>query len=167
MTDFTRIRGFIFGSAMLSLVSLGYTRPVQASPTFPPELQKALEKRFPGTSYCVPVCTVCHTVMTGGAANLNGFGINMLANGLISPATVDPALNKVLDKMLDSDGDGRTDNDELKDFDAPGGPGAFCSDLTYGCGARIASAPPPIDKVGLFSAGLVVLGLTLLRRRRR
>jgi hypothetical protein len=55
----------------------------------------------------------------------------------------------------------------LKMLDAPGGPGAFCSDLTYGCGARIASAPPPIDKVGLFSAGLVGLGLIFLRRGRR
>jgi hypothetical protein len=152
---------------MLSLVSLGYARPVHASSTFPPELQKALEKRFAGTSYCVPVCTACHTIMTGGAENLNSFGTNMLLNGLVSPATVDPALNKLLDKGLDSDKDGKTDNEELKNLDAPGGPGAFCSDLTYGCGARIASAPPPLDKVGLFSAGLVVLGLTLLRRRRR
>jgi hypothetical protein len=167
MINFTRVRGFVFGSALLSVVSLSYTRPVQASSTFPPELQKALEKRFSGTAFCVPVCTACHTIMTGGATNLNPFGKNMLLNGLFSPETVDPALNKLLDAKLDSDGDGKTDNDELKMLDAPGGPGAFCSDLTYGCGARIASAPPPIDKVGLFSAGLVGLGLIFLRRGRR
>ena len=167
----TGTRGFIVGSALLALASLGYARPAQASPTFPAELQKVLEARFPGTSYCVPLCTACHTVTTGGPGNYNSFGLALVNNGLLVPsvALVDTIVNKVLDMNLDSDGDGVTDNDELKALESPSipGPGSFCSDLTYGCGARIASAPPPIDKVGLFSAGLVVLGLTLLRRRRR
>lgn len=168
MTDFTRVRGIVFASALLSLVSMGYARPARAETTFPPALQKALEKRFPGTAYCVPSCLACHTVLTGGATNLNSFGLNMLKNGLAGdPARVEPALNKLLDAKLDSDGDGTSDEDELKALSAPGGPGDFCPDITYGCGARIAPAQPPVDKVGLFSAGLVVLGLAFLRRRRR
>jgi MYXO-CTERM domain-containing protein len=159
-------RGFFLGSALLVLSSIGYTSKVQASPSFPVQLQKALDARFPGTSYCVPLCTACHTVTTGGPGNYNPFGLNLLKNGLASDSTLPAALNKLLDQNLDSDGDGRTDNEELKTFDEPGGKGAFCTDLQYGCGARIAPAPPPADKVGLFSAGLVMLGLALLRRRR-
>ena len=172
MTHSTKIRGFIFGSALLALASLGYPRPAHASSTFPAALRDALEKRFPGTTYCVPLCTACHTVTTGGPENYNVFGKNLHEKGLLlipNPALVDGAVNKLLDLNLDSDGDGKTDNDELKALESPSisGPGSFCTDLAYGCGARIASAPPPVDKVGLFSAGLVVLGLTFLRRRRR
>lgn len=172
MKHFTKSRGFIFGSALIVLASLGYARTAEASSTFPAELQKVLEARFPGTTFCVPLCTACHTVTTGGPGNYNSFGMNLVSKGMVlTPvvATLGPGVNKLLDMKLDSDGDGITDNDELKALESPSiaGPGSFCTDLTYGCGARIASAPPPIDKVGLFSAGLVVLGLTLLRRRRR
>jgi hypothetical protein len=74
----------------------------------------------------------------------------------------------------DSDADGISDYDELKKLDSPsiplpGGIGEFCpaDAAMYGCFARVASAPPPVDRMGLFSAGLVVLGLAALRRRRR
>ena len=63
-----------------------------------------------------------------------------------------------------------TDADELAAGQSPAFVGApLCpgDSPTYGCGARIASAPPPLDEVGLFSAGLVMLGLTWLRRRPR
>jgi len=168
----TKMRGFLFGSAMLALASLGYTRSASASSSFPAALKDALEKRFPGTTYCVPLCTACHTVTTGGPGNYNSFGKNLNEKGMLyipNPVLVEGAVNKLLDLNLDSDGDGKSDNDELKALESPSisGPGSFCTDLAYGCGARIAPAPPALDKVGLFSAGLVVLGLTLLRRRRR
>jgi hypothetical protein len=71
---------------------------------------------------------------------------------------------------IDSDGDGVSDVDELNAGDSPSiagpaGQGQFCSDLQYGCGARIAAAPP-VDRLSLLSAGLVTLGLVLSRRRR-
>lgn len=74
----------------------------------------------------------------------------------------------------DSDGDGVSDYEELKLLDSPSLPGAlgahaFCPDdpVTYGCGARIAPPPPPVDRLGLFSAGLVGLGLAAFRRSKR
>jgi len=74
----------------------------------------------------------------------------------------------------DSDRDGVSDYDELKLLNSPaialpGGEGEFCpSDVTtYGCFARVAAAPPPVDRLGLFSAGVVVLGLTAFRRLKR
>jgi len=72
----------------------------------------------------------------------------------------------------DSDGDGVSDYEELRGFDSPSiaftrGDSAFCPDIAYGCFARIAGAPPPVDRLGLFSAGLVVLGLAAFRRLKR
>lgn len=74
----------------------------------------------------------------------------------------------------DADGDGISDYDELAVNDSPSIKGAegvdqFCpSDAAvYGCFARVASAPPPVDKFGLLSAGLVVFGLTVFRRLKR
>ena len=72
----------------------------------------------------------------------------------------------------DSDMDGTSDVKELEIGDSPavaGLPGTnlICPDIRYGCGARLATASPPVDRLGLFSAGLAVLGLTLLRRQHR
>ena len=76
----------------------------------------------------------------------------------------------------DSDRDGISDYDELANLDSPSiagpeGVGQFCpSDAAqYGCFARVAAAPPPatVDRLGLFSAGLVVLGLAAFRRSKR
>jgi hypothetical protein len=74
----------------------------------------------------------------------------------------------------DSDGDGISDYEELRVLDSPSvaaaaGVDQFCpaDAAMYGCFARVASAPPPVDRLGLFSAGLVVLGLAAFRRLRR
>ncbi len=174
MTHFIQTRGFVLGTALFALVSVGYARPAQASLNFPPALQAALQKRFPGTSFCVPLCNACHETTAGGPANYNPFGQNLFNSGLgiDAPALVEPALDALLMKNLDSDGDGMTDLAELMVGRAPG----FAGDNTllcptdnaeYGCGARIASAPPPVDRLGLFSAGLVVIGMTFLRRWQR
>jgi hypothetical protein len=74
----------------------------------------------------------------------------------------------------DSDSDGISDYEELRVLDSPSvafsaGVAQFCpaDAAMYGCGARVAAAPPPVDRLGLFSAGLVVLGLAAFRRHRR
>ncbi|MES1177783.1 MAG: hypothetical protein ABUL62_25890 [Myxococcales bacterium] len=172
MTHSTKIRGFIFGSALFALASLTYTGSAHASSTFPAALRDALQAKF-GKSYCVPLCNACHQTTLGGPANYNPFGAFLFVNGLNTsdPGLVSGALDKALAQNKDADGDGVTDAVELQNGEMPGfaGSNPLCptDSAQYGCGARIASAPPPIDKVGLFSAGLVVLGLTLLRRRRR
>ncbi|MEI9949665.1 MAG: hypothetical protein WDO74_11965 [Pseudomonadota bacterium] len=75
-------------------------------------------------------------------------------------------------QSYDSDGDGISDYEELRNLDSPSiplprGEKEFCPDIAYGCGARIAAAPPPVDHLGLFSTGLVVLGLAAFRRLKR
>jgi len=74
----------------------------------------------------------------------------------------------------DSDSDGVSDYEELRVLDSPSlalprGVHEFCPEdaAMYGCFARVASAPPPADRLGLFSAGLVVLGLAAFRRIKR
>ncbi len=74
----------------------------------------------------------------------------------------------------DSDADGISDYEELRVLDSPSvalprGVHEFCPEdaATYGCFARVAAAPPPADRLGLFSAGFVVLGLAVLRRSKR
>lgn len=172
MTHSIKSRGFVFASALFALASLGHTRTAYASSNFPVALQAALQQEL-GKSFCVPLCNACHLTTAGGPGNYNPFGLNLLGNGLFNPqdtAQVQPALHALLAKNLDSDGDGKSDKDELTAGEMPGivGDTQICpSDaVQYGCGARIAPAPPPVDRLGLFSAGLVVIGLTLLRRRR-
>jgi hypothetical protein len=74
----------------------------------------------------------------------------------------------------DSDRDGISDYEELRLLDSPSvalprGVHEFCPEdaATYGCFARVAAAPPPADRLGLFSAGLVLLGLAACRRMKR
>ncbi len=190
MKHSNKTRGPVLGAALLiGLASIGSARTAQASTDFPAALQKALEAHFQGQSFCVPLCTACHNTTKGGPRDLNVFGTNLeLKAGLFlgnvhADDKVAGAITKYFmtapgpdDKQVngkwDSDGDGISDEDELKVYSSPSLPSPrgdqeFCSDLKYGCGARIAAAPPPVDRVGLFAAGLAVLGLAALRRRNR
>lgn len=182
--------------ASLTLIAFG-TRTAQASSTYPPEVQKALDQEF-GGSHCVPQCITCHKTNEGGFGTLNSFGLNLKQYGPLpplSPAAVAPAFKNYFTltaasggvqtmfsngstpnprAFYDSDGDGISDYTELELGDSPSvpganGAGAVCpSDpIMYGCFARVASAPPPSDRWGLFAAGLAVLGLAATRRLKR
>ena len=179
---------------LIGLVIFGSARTAHASSSFPEALQLALQKHFPGETFCVPLCTACHNTTQGGPQNINKFGSNLENHGFLilgNGANQDAANTKVaaaleryfstapgatdlqVNGKWDSDGDGISDEDELREKSSPSvagalGEGAFCPDIAYGCGARIAPAPPPpIDRLGLFSAGLVVAGFAFLRRHRR
>lgn len=157
-----------------TLSSLGFARSAQASSDYPPALQAALDKEFPATKHCVPLCTACHNTTQGGPGNINVFGAQLEHFGLLpgNAALVDVALQQLAaaSPPTDSDGDGTSDVDELNAGDSPSiagpaGTGQFCPDITYGCGAHIAAAPPK-DRLSLIPAALVALGLIAVRRRR-
>ncbi|MEO7036147.1 MAG: hypothetical protein ABI548_19565 [Polyangiaceae bacterium] len=174
----------ILAAALLcGLATLGLARSAEASPTYPPFLQAALEKQLM-VPLCIPQCTACHLTNLGGFGNLNSFGTNLhktIAMGggnlqaLGSEADVGAAVTAYFTAapMGDSDGDGTSDADEIKKGDSPSvagvrGQAQFCPDIKYGCaGGRIASAPARDDKPALFAAGLVVVGLSAAMRRRR
>jgi hypothetical protein len=191
MTHSSKARAVAISAAsFLWLASFGLARTAEASQEFPALLQAALQKKFgeqiSGT-FCVPLCTACHLTTVGGPGNLNVFGADLMKNaGLqqLQDATVASSLDTLFATPpppgaplnaageVDSDGDGISDKQELIDFDspslpAPRGEGAFCPDIKYGCaGGRIAPAPPRVDHLSLFSAGLIVLGFAAIRRRR-
>jgi mono/diheme cytochrome c family protein len=176
-------------AALLGLAAFGWARPVEAEPTYPPRLQAGLEAVF-NQSFCVPQCIVCHQTNAGGGPT-TAFGTSLLnisvLKGIKFGGVDDPVVDVVrayFDAVAmakttggmpsgDSDGDGFSDEDELKAGDLPGvagpaGQNLLCADIKYGCaGGRIAAAPPPVDTIGLFSAGFVVVGFAAMRRRRR
>ena len=184
-------------AASLALSAFGSARVALASSTYPPKVQEALNTQFPGQSYCVPQCITCHLTNEGGFGTLNVFGKNLQLNGRLPAGKPDavvgafdtyfkstPAMGGVSTTFLngttrlfyDSDSDGISDYTELQEFNSPSTPGnagvdQLCpSDAAqYGCFARVAAAPPPatVDRLGLFSAGLVVLGLAAFRRSKR
>jgi len=163
-------------AALLGLAAFALARPAEAEPTYPPRLQAGLEKVF-SQSFCVPQCIVCHQTNAGGGPT-TAFGTNLVIKGHLSGDVDDPVVDKVQTYFTavpnaDSDGDGISDEEELKAGDLPGVPGPagknlLCADIMYGCaGGRIAPSPPPADALGLFSAGLVLVGFAALRRRGR
>jgi hypothetical protein len=170
----TKTPGSVFRIALLvGLASLGVVRSARASWDYPPALAAAIASQYPMAVKCVPLCTACHLTTQGGPGNLNVFGVNMENVGGLLPgdaSLVGPALAKLAKVDPDSDGDGTHDIEEIEAGDSPSvalplGIGEFCPDIKYGCGARIAPAPP-VDRFSLFTAGLVVFGLAAARRRR-
>ncbi len=175
----TKTSGSVFRAAVLvglGLTSLGVARTAQASSNYPPALAAAIAKMYPDAkaAQCVPACTACHLTTAGGPGMMNKFGRSLESFGLLpgNPDLVDNAFTMLAAADPDSDGDRTNDIEELQAGDSPSlafpdGVGQFCPDIKYGCGAHIAAAPPPpVDRMGLFSAGLVVLGFAVARRRR-
>ncbi len=183
MMNPTKTRISVFAAALLtglSIISAAGT--AQASPTYPPFLQAALEKQL-AITVCVPQCTACHLTNLGGFGTLNVFGANLhkpTASGggglqaLGSQSDVEAAVTAYFtaNPTGDSDKDMIIDSDEIKGGDSPAiagerGQDQFCPDIKYGCaGGRIAAAPARNDKPALFAAGLVVIGLGAAMRRR-
>jgi hypothetical protein len=189
MTKPTKTPGSLFRAALLvglGLAALGVARSAQASSTYPPALADAIAgdpTHFPNAVTCVPQCTACHLTTVGGPGMMNKFGLTLEHYGLLpgNHELVAPALTQLTSANdalvaagmppIDSDEDGISDIAEIIKGDspslaAPDGTGQFCPDIKYGCGAHIAAAPP-VDRLGLFSAGLVVLSFAIVRRRRR
>lgn len=188
-------RGALAAALLAGVAAFGLAHTARASTSYPAELSKALDRQFPGQSFCVPLCTACHLTTAGGPGMINVFGANLVKNGMLPgefPERVDGALDTYFKSVppagvpqvstvfidgtmrpfFDSDQDGISDYTELQNFDSPSiplprGDKEFCPDVTYGCFARVAAAPPPVDRLGLLSAGLVVLGLAAFRRLKR
>jgi hypothetical protein len=178
MTHRIRAKVSVFSVALLvALALLGATRQVQAAPDYPPRLQSWLEGKF-NKPFCAPQCTVCHVTNLGGFGTLNVFGANLKKYGGLIGIPNDPNFASDIDKYFaavtagmangDSDGNGVPDLTELGNLMSPAGQGQICPDIEYGCaGGRIASSPPPTDRFGLLSAGLVLAGFAVVRRRQR
>ena len=124
---------------------------------------------------CVPACTICHKDTLGGFGTVNEpFGKAMQGAGLnfIEP-TLGPALAKLEQEQIDSDGDGESDIAELREGRDPNGKIDLCGQAAlaarYGCGAHIATPPTQRDSSAAVGALLtaLVLGASLHRSARR
>lgn len=129
----------------------------QAREEYPARLQERL-----GMGECLPTCTLCHTVPTGGLENLNlpiGAILGGITNSVDAPSNLPMLLESL--EAANTDGDDLSDLAELRAGRNPGvhGDASICSP-TYGCGARI--APLSADAGGQGRGGvLLLLGLGL------
>jgi hypothetical protein len=154
-----------------------------------PELARASES-YPtivAQTYVLPSepeCTLCHSTIEGGPDTITtAFGKNIEARGARGkiPASLRPALIEAANERQDSDGDGVTDLQELRDGtdpnlegDAIQGGGGAGGEIEFGTlddlpplpahGCAFGSRLPGSGPTSLLCAGAL---LALLRRRRK
>jgi MYXO-CTERM domain-containing protein len=137
-----------------------WTGIASASPSFPGRLQEELDMP------CAPQCTLCHRDTNGGQGTaVQPFGEAMKNAGLRlkQPDLIPVALNKLAEGGYDSDGDGVTDVNELKEGRNPNQPGEGVLCPTYGCTAGGSTKPPRTPLAALIAG----LALAIVRRKRR
>jgi hypothetical protein len=161
---------FLALACALAVFGSGVAR---ASMVYPPTIASHL-----GIA-CVPLCTICHRDLNGGLGTVNKrFGMNLQAlYGLTygNPALLISALDQAAAMHLDSDGDGDTDIDQLKNCRDPNQPSVGDGGVSSGA----TGAVPPLEfgcAIGRAPggaagavAGLLCMGgiLPALRRRYR
>ncbi|HET7541073.1 MAG TPA: thrombospondin type 3 repeat-containing protein [Polyangiaceae bacterium] len=158
---------FEIGRALrVGLLVGSFSVHAHAEPEFPGAIQDAAN--IP----CTPTCLLCHTAIPGSASNLNmHFAQTVIANGVEpgNPESLNAVVAKLRANMVDTDGDGQLDVDELAAGTDPNSadPRAELCGPTYGCGAHVAPSAPARRAAILwplmFALGLA--GLVMLRRR--
>lgn len=133
-----------------------------ARPEYPGYVQEAVGMQ------CVPSCTLCHTDPAGGADKLNTQYANFYGAALQHDS---PTYDASVALAGDTDGDGKSDFDELKAGENPtqSGSAPVCNPIEYGCGVRAAPLQPESDfapKAWLVGT-LALAGIARLQLRRR
>jgi hypothetical protein len=153
------------------LALLAVSSTARASPTFPTDIQCALELA------AAPRCNLCHGSVAGGGPVATPFGKAMVERGLTlgDDESVAPALTQMAADKVKSDGASTDDIQQLRDGRDPntGGeldvaPAASCSGASihpdFGCVARMAPSPAGASSAVVLCALWVV---SALRARRR
>jgi hypothetical protein len=139
-----------------------------ASPEFPEELRAEFNHD------CMPTCLLCHDTLQGGSANVQGGFVTAMAGAPAPqlqqrrPETVIPALEKLRENTVDSDGDTVNDYDEVAQGTNPNGDEIdFClAGPQYGCFASRVEPRGTLDGWGAALALLLLGFFGLLRSRR-
>jgi hypothetical protein len=148
--------------AIAALAPLFHSTLAKAERSFP----SALEQDVP-LSYLVP-CSVCHIKgNTGSSTAITAFALSLRARGLSEErSSIAAAMAQLATDRVDSDGDGKSDVDELVAGTDPNSSanGRLIGEQEpgYGCGG---TAPTGSERGGQ-AAAVVGLGGWLLRRRR-
>jgi hypothetical protein len=157
----------VWSLAFVVTGALALTSLARATPQYPGALDDELATDCPDP---LSRCLICHTTAAGGKTAFQPFALTLRANNFYRPN--DPNGLRATLRLLalpannpDSDEDGVTDIDELRQCRNPSG-GEFDSVPEYGCdGARVA---PPSDRWGAAAALLLgaILGGGVARRAR-
>jgi len=153
-------------AGLLLVAAVTASSAALASETYPERLQSALDMP------CTPPCTVCHRDSNGGMGTATQpFGAAMTNAELTlkAPDGIPLALAVLASKSIDSDGDGVTDTEELREGSNPNAAGESVLCATYGCGAHIVpEAPSRSASKGpgaWFLLALATLAVAFRRRR--
>lgn len=157
----SRRSSLVLGAVAAALMC---TSVAKASDEYPDVIAQTLQAKV------TPSCTICHASTAGGSGTVvKPFGVYLQQRGLVSndANSLKTALTAMTGERHDTDGDGITDGDELKNGTDPN-PSATSNvaEAAYGCG-RIA---PRADQSGLAGWAALAVGTTLMalgRRRRR
>ena len=145
-----------------AVAALLVARSAQATPNFP-----AVVASVVGASV-QPPCTICHNNPNGGLGTATtAFGTYMRSRGVVpyDENSLRNALAAAAAEKHDSNGDGVTDIDALKQGLDPNGASGVAP-LEYGCVGRIANAR---DGGGMHAIGaaIAIAFAGLMRRKRR
>ena len=152
-----------FSLGVSALAIFGWSSVAQAKSEFPSQIQQFYQ---PPLTYQVP-CSVCHIKgNTGASTAITPLALALRARGLTGDnRSVVTALTQLQADGVDSDGDGTSDVDELKQGTDPNSSAnaSIVNDQEpgYGCGGTA-----PTGKGGPGAGAAVALGWLLLRRRR-
>jgi|CXWL01.1.fsa_nt_gi hypothetical protein len=119
-----------FHIRLVTIAALGWANVTFASITFPKAVAEAVGVKVE------PACTICHDTLEGKVGTVNKpFGRAMMAAGAtaIDARTVPTALQALEKAKTDSDGDGVSDFQELKEGKDPNPEFAIAPSLQYGC----------------------------------
>jgi hypothetical protein len=149
----------ILPAIAFALGLVGIARPCCATPNFPAVVQQFVSSAEP------PPCTICHNNPNGGLGTVTtAFGEYMISRGLIPNDTTSlrNALSAAEGEMHDSNGDGVSDIDALREGLDPNGSGGDPPPPGFGCGlsTRVREAP---NGAWVF---LLLIGGYLTRRAR-
>jgi hypothetical protein len=140
----------------------GWSSLAHAKAEFPSEIKSVY-----GLTYDVP-CSVCHIQgNVGSSTPITPFSLSLRARGLTGDnQSLSSALMKLSSDRVDSDGDGVSDEDELKAGSDPNSSAnaSIINDQEpgYGCGGTA-----PRGRAGPGMAGALALAWFVMRRRGR
>jgi hypothetical protein len=137
--------------------------PARAVAEFPGEIRSHL-----GLDY-MPPCSICHATASGGGPMAKPFGIAMQQRGLMAGdlGSLDRALDQMQTDKVDSNGNGVTDIQDLRNGVDPNDPGNLS--LTgptpqYGCRVAVPGRAPEHSWGLWWWFGLGILVATSRRR---